>query len=154
MTPSEMAQIREWAAERGLSVSHFLKQAADAHVRNKDENNKDNSAEKQTALSVNIANRLTDIERALGEMKAVLVVKDEYGQPEEPQSTEIAQTREVFQSLHAELRRALHALAVETDRASKINAAQEQQLRLLLSANDDPNKHRNFTERLMRKMRL
>lgn len=124
MAPSEMAQIREWAAERGLSVSHFLKQAADAHVRNKDENNKDYSAEKQTALSVNISNRLADIEHALEHLKATLVVEDEFGQPEEPQSTEIAQAREVFQSLHAELRRTLHALAVETDRASKINAAQ------------------------------
>lgn len=153
MTPSEMAQIREWATERGLSVSHFLKDAADAYVRNEDENNKDYSAEKQTALTVNISNRLTDIERVLDRLKTELVAEQDPDQPD-PQSTEIAQAQEVFQSLHAELRRILQTLAIETDRAAKINTAQEHQLRLLLAANDDPNKHRTFTERLMRKMRL
>lgn len=152
MTPSEMAQIREWATERGLSVSHFLKQAADAYIRNENESNKDNSAEKQTALTVNISNRLTDIEHVLGNLKTVLVV-DEF-ERQEPQSTEAAQAREAFQSIYAEMRRALQALTAEMDRASKINAAQEHQLRLLLTANDDPNKQRTFTERLMHKMRL
>lgn len=145
--------MEEWAAKLGMSVSEFVRQAAVAYVRGLDEGNQNDGAEKQAALTVNISNRLTDIEHALDHLKTVLMAEEESGEPE-PQSTEAAQAREAFQALYTELRRALQALATETDRAAKINAAQEGQLRLLLAANDEPNKQRTFTERLMRKMRL
>ena len=153
MSPSELAQVRQWAAERGQTLSHFLKQAADAYVRDSADDNRNGGAKEQTALTVNISNRLTDIERVLDRLNTELVSEQDPDRPD-PQSIEAAQTHEVFQALHAELRRILQALAAQTDRASRINAAQEDQLRLLLAGNDDTNRHLTFTERLMRRMRL
>ena len=134
-------------------MSHFLKDAADAYVRDTADDNRKGDAKEQTALTVNISNRLTDIERVLDRLKTELVAEQDPDQPD-PQSIEAAQAQEAFQAIHGELRRILQTLAVETDRAAKINTAQEHQLRLLLAANDDAHKQRTFTERLMRKMQL
>ena len=148
-----MAQVKEWAAERGMRLSHFLKQAADAYVRNEDGGRQHEDAEDRDALFIEILNHLNEIEHVTGQLRAALVEEDDYGELE-PRSGVDARMLETFNKLHTDLHRVVHLLVVEGERATKINTAQEGQLRQMLAANDDPNRHRTFTERLMRKMRL
>lgn len=148
--PSELAQIQEWADERNMSTSQFLKTAAVAFVKSETDVN---SSYPEAEHVVEFSNRLTDIEQSLIQLETRLFGDDNV----EADRTNLGIDQQVLDSFRVLFTQTKNLIVTQQEQLQRTISITTNLKQRLTAYRHPPQENLSpepFAKRLMRKMKI